>query len=138
MGTRPLDDHLTVTPPPKVQEPEPRLCKKLPPPHPNPSPPSLLHISYTCPIHPGVDAGKVSPKVHQLLKGIGLAELLPVLALAGIRSEEHLRQFCAFSDEEKDNVVHDYRQWGRPISLNVFQDLALKIELTGAKLGLHL
>lgn len=49
-----------------------------------------------------------------------------------------MRQFCAFSEEEKDNVVHDCRQWGRPIDVNVFQSLALKIEFTMQKLGLYL
>lgn len=49
-----------------------------------------------------------------------------------------MKQFCEFTEEEKENVIHDCRQWGRRIDLNVFQNFALKIEFTMQKLGMSL
>ena len=136
MKSKPVDDHLVSTKPPqKVPPTQPKARKQTPPSCLKNGSPPLVRISYTCPIHPGVDVGKVSQKIHQLLHSRGLAELLPVFASVGIRDEVHLRQFCAFSDQEKDCVVDDCRQWGRPIDLNVFQRLALKVEFTMLTVG---
>jgi hypothetical protein len=135
MKNKPVDDHLVSTKPQKVPTAQPKIRKQTPPSCLKNASASSIRISYTCPIHPGVDVGKLSRKIHQLLHSRGLAELLPVFASVGIRDEAHLRQFCAFSDEEKDSIVDDCRQWGRPIDLNVFQRLALKVEFTMLAVG---
>jgi hypothetical protein len=62
----------------------------------------------------------------------GLAELVPVLAVLGIREDADLGQFCTFPDEQKQNILQEDGQW---LTLNAFQEMALRLELSERKMG---
>ena len=68
----------------------------------------------------------------RLMHHQGLAELVPILAVLGIREDADLGQFCAFSDEEKQNILQEDGQW---LMLNTFQEMALRLELSERKMG---
>lgn len=72
----------------------------------------------------------VGPNVRRFLFARGLAELIPVFASCGVRTDEEFSLFCELEDRVKSAIVGDCGGSGGVLRLNVFQRVSLMAEFT--------